>query len=839
MKKHSKIYTALVLSGAMFGANSAFSASCSHPNLSQSEDGAGTITISRVSHDQILNCKLTAGFVNNIIIIDSNDVLMQDSKITTEGYTLLTVAESQFTMLNSTLISSGDNETLVISYDSSTINIKDSELISKGNGLLAGITISSSKLDMQDSRLTTHGNGDDSVHYYSPLRANVHALAIAEVDATLGNVTLSALGENSILFSTEGSSVIGNNVTASVKGKNSYLFLNEQSRTSSSTISLTDSTLSSDSYGFLGSEIYFGLSDFHPTLNLLLNNSSLTVEKDLIKLRESSRYIDDDERWGFTNSTSHFIFKLTNNSTLSGGNFTSSDQLISRFELADSTWKVTKPVTITDLTLSQGEVNLTKADGFQTFTILGNLSGTGSFSLNTNIADQQGDKIIVKGSDSGNFGLKIADSGNEPNTPDGRLTLVETQTGNAQFKLQDRDYVDAGAYRYRLLKEGTNWVLSNKQGEPSITTPTQPVPPVQPIEPNTPNIPTETVKPIEPNTLNTPTETAKPIEPNTPNTPTETAKPIEPNTPNTPTETVTTPPNPSVTTPTQRMLSERTNAFVSLRQAQLLHVEQSLTGIHQRLGELKDGKAGNVWVRHINTRNKLGELNVSDTSRSSGFKQDYHSLQIGADTALSENFRLGGFIGSARSNIDFNGEYSSGKIHSQQFGLYGTLMLNNGFYWDNLYKYERLKTESVSTGKQQYHANTLSTEIGRIYRLADWTITPQLQAAWTKISGKNNVENLTALYGRIGLRIGKAMTVNNWTIQPYAEINGVTGKNSAGYVHVNQHKFEIENAKGRLETALGINAATGNHRFGIEAKTTNGKHLAQPFTVQAVYRYQW
>ncbi|OOF82143.1 pertactin [Rodentibacter caecimuris] len=327
------------------------------------------------------------------------------------------------------------------------------------------------------------------------------------------------------------------------------------------------------------------------------------------------------------------------------------------------------------------------------------------------------------------------------------------------------------------------------------------------------------------------------MEPNTPNTPTETVKPIEPNTPNTPTETVTT--NPSVTTPTQRMLSERTNAFVSLRQAQLLHVEQSLTGIHQRLGELKDGKAGNVWVRHINTRNKLGELNASDTSRSSGFKQDYHSLQIGADTALSENFRLGGFIGSARSNIDFNGEYSSGKIHSQQFGLYGTLMLNNGFYWDNLYKYERLKTESVSTGKQQYHANTLSTEIGRIYRLADWMITPQVQAAWTKISGKNNVENLTALYGRIGLRIGKAMTVNNWTIQPYAEINGVTGKNSAGYVHINQHKFEIENAKGRLEAALGINAATGNHRFGIEAKTTNGKHLAQPFTVQAVYRYQW
>ncbi|OOF56537.1 hypothetical protein BKK56_03220 [Rodentibacter genomosp. 2] len=830
MKKHSKIYTALVLSGAMFGANSAFSASCSHPNLMQVKDETtnyvshANIVIDSVSHDQILNCELTAdtGSTNSIIITDSNNVLIQDSKIVTEENDLLFAARSQFTMLNSTLISNADNMR-VLSSDSATINIKDSELVSKGNGGLAAVLLLSSKLDMQDSSLTTHGNGDQSVSFDDRMRAYVHTLALftdetETAEATLGNVTLSALGENSILFATFGGSVIGNNVTASVKGKNSYLFLNGSADTNSSTISLTDSTLSSDSFGVLASEKNFG-EDRHSTINLLLNNTSLTVEKDLIKLKESLENIRDDERWDFISNTNKFIFKLTNNSTLSGGNFTSSDQLISQFELADSVWNVTKPTTITDLTLSQGEVNLTKIDGFQTFTILGNLSGTGSFSLNTNIADQQGDKIVVKGSDSGNFGLKIADSGNEPNAPDGRLTLVETQTGNAQFSLQDRDYVDAGAYRYRLLKEGTNWVLSNKQGETSIIMPSPLVPPVQPIEP--------------------PMETVKPIKPNTPSTPAETAKPIEPNTPNTPAETVTTQPNPSVTTPTQRILSERTNAFVSLRQAQLLHVEQSLTGIHQRLGELKDDKAGNVWVRNVNTRNKLGELYTSETSRSSGFKQDYHSLQIGADTALSENFRLGGFVGSARSNVDFNGEYSSGKIHSQQFGLYGTLMLNNGFYWDNLYKYERLKTESVSTGKQQYHANTLSTEIGRIYRLTDWTITPQLQAAWTQISGRNNVENLTALYGRVGVRIGKAMTVNNWAIQPYAEINAVTGKNSAGYVHINQHKFKIENAKGRLETALGINAATGNHRFGIEGKITNGKHLDQPFTVQAVYRYQW
>lgn len=479
-----------------------------------------------------------------------------------------------------------------------------------------------------------------------------------------------------------------------------------------------------------------------------------------------------------------------NNSTLNITNSQSSPESTYTVTLNNSSW-TTAPFTYTDpednftskftnkltnLALDNSTVNLSKTDDFQTLTI-GNLSGTGNFSLNADLANQQSDKIVITGKDSGDFKLAVADSGNEPNAANGKVTLVETQTGVAQFALASRDYVDAGAYRYRLNKEGTNWVLSNKSGEQS-TANTQPVMPVTPVSPVIPN--------------------------------------------------------------NNVVLSEKSNALVSLRQAQLLQVEQSLQGIHQRLGELKSDHANNVWVRNSNYRNKFDATDTAVNSRSSGFKQDVHSLQIGADTAISDRFRVGGFVGSSRSNVDFNGEYGSGKVRSQALGLYGTLLADNGFYWDNIAKYEHVKSESSSTGDRRYNAYTLSTEVGRIHNLANgWSITPQVQLAWTHLSSLVDEDSLSAVTARAGVRVNKAFELANWRIQPYLQVDGVTSRTRSNAVRVNQYRFEVEEARERLETALGISASTGNHRFGLEGAVAKGRNLDQTCKVQAVYRYQW
>ena len=65
----------------------------------------------------------------------------------------------------------------------------------------------------------------------------------------------------------------------------------------------------------------------------------------------------------------------------------------------------------------------------------------------------------------------------------------------------------------------------------------------------------------------------------------------------------------------------------------MLVVEDDLSGIHQRLGEVKNGEKGNVWVRNVNSRQKLAALSTGE-SETSGFKQNVHSFQVGADAAV-------------------------------------------------------------------------------------------------------------------------------------------------------------------------------------------------------------
>lgn len=457
--------------------------------------------------------------------------------------------------------------------------------------------------------------------------------------------------------------------------------------------------------------------------------------------------------------------------------------------LNNSQWTINHDSKFQQLDMNDGsQVIFERKNGFTTLS-LKELFGMGSFTLNTDLANRQSDKIVVTGSDSGSFGLNIKDSGNEPNAENGKVTLVETATGTAKFALLGKDYVDAGAYRYRLVKEGNNWILSNKAAEKSSPS---------------------TAQGGNQSSTNTGTGTSS---------------------------------GSGSTATAQVALSEKSNALVSLRQAQLALVESNLEGLHQRLGELKNDEKGNVWVRNVNSRNKFDSTRTASDSRSSGFEQDVHSVQLGADTALTDNIRLGGFVGNARSDVDFDGEYGSGKVKTQSLGLYGTYLANNGLYWDNVAKYEYVKSESATTGKRKYNAYTFSTEIGRIHQLGQgWTVTPQIQAAWTRLSSQSDEERLSALTARAGVRVAKAIEFDGWKLQPYAEVNGITTQTNNNQVRVNQHRFEVsdvEEGKGRFQTALGVNAAVGNHRFGLEGSITNGKYLDQPYKVQAVYRYSW
>lgn len=495
-----------------------------------------------------------------------------------------------------------------------------------------------------------------------------------------------------------------------------------------------------------------------------------------------------------TESLTENIQLTFNNSTVSGGITTDSNSVLN-LNLNNSNWTtkaftdedgVVQTTSLTNLALNNGVVNLAN-DNYQGIIIRGNLTGSGTFNLNTNIAENKSDKIIVKGTAEGNHKIGVTNQG--ANVANGKVTLVETNGGNAAFSLTNpNNRVDLGAYQYFLTKEGNNWILANSKN--SVT----PTPPVAPVTPSKPVV-----------------------------------------TPNKPVATPTTQVLPS--TP---LLSDLANAQVSLRQAQLLLVEDDLSGIHQRLGEVKNGEKGNVWVRNVNSRQKLAALSTGE-SETSGFKQNVHSVQVGSDAALTDNLRIGGFIGRSQANVDFNGHYGDGKVRSNSVGLYAAYLADNGIYVDNIVKYSRLHANSDLTEKRHYNAYTISSELGKRFSLAnDWTITPQAQLAWTHISSQENEDSLSSVYSRIGLRVAKGFALSNgWNLQPYAEVNAITSKNRSSKIHYTNSALDVASSRGRFESAVGLNAGFANHRFGLEVSRADGKNFDKPYAIQAVYRYQW
>jgi len=495
-----------------------------------------------------------------------------------------------------------------------------------------------------------------------------------------------------------------------------------------------------------------------------------------------------------------------NNSTVSGVTTTDSNSVLN-LNLNNSNWTtkaftdedgMVQTTSLTNLVLNNGVVNLAN-DNYQGIIVRGNLTGSGTFNLNTNIAENKSDKIVVKGTAEGNHKIGVTNQG--ANVANGKVTLVETNGGKAAFSLTNpNNRVDLGAYQYFLTKEGNNWVLANSK---NVVTPTPPVAPVTPSKP-----------------VVTPSKPAV--------------------TPSTPVVTPSNPVVPPAVLPSTPLLSDLANAQVSLRQAQLLLVEDDLNGIHQRLGEVKNGEKGNVWVRNVNSRQKLAALSTGE-SETSGFKQNVHSLQVGADAAVTDNLRVGGFVGRSQANVDFNGYYGDGKVRGNSVGLYAAYLADNGIYVDNIVKYSRLHANSNYTEKRHYNAYTISSELGKRFSLVnDWTITPQAQLAWTHISSQENEDSLSSVYSRIGLRVAKGFALSNgWNLQPYAEVNAITSKNRSSKIHYTNSALDVASSRGRFESAVGLNAGFANHRFGLEVSRADGKNFDKPYAIQAVYRYQW
>ena len=607
-----------------------------------------------------------------------------------------------------------------------------------------------------------------------------YALYGAEDIANISNVQITGNQDMQFAFDigtddeNAAQTVIANSLNVTLNNK-SGLFTTSDS--GSQTITLTNSE-SNTGYGLLA----FPLGE-KQLVKINLENTTLNATQALISLNDKNFPIEAEEGGDALDPKAAGVYHLnltaSKNSKLTGAILENPDSPVKNeinLSMSNSQWSFNKSSTLNNLDANSSEITFTPTSEYKTLTIKDNLTGSSTFNLNTNIAENKNDKIVVKGTAEGNHKIGVTNQG--ANVANGKVTLVETNGGNAAFSLTNpNNRVDLGAYQYFLTKEGNNWVLANSKNAvtPAPVTPSNPVvTPTAPVLPSTP------------------------------------------------------------------LLSDLANAQVSLRQAQLLLAEDDLSGIHQRLGEVKNGEKSNVWVRNVNSRQKLAALSTGE-SETSGFKQNVHRVQVGADAAVTNNLRVGGFVGRSQANVDFNGHYGDGKVRSNSVGLYAAYLADNGIYVDNIVKYSRLHANSNHTEKRHYNAYTISSELGKRFSLAnDWTITPQAQIAWTHISSQGNEDSLSSVYSRIGLRVAKGFALSNgWNLQPYAEVNAITSKNRSSKIHYTNSALDVASSRGRFESAVGLNAGFTNHRFGLEVSRADGKNFDKPYAIQAVYRYQW
>ena len=145
--------------------------------------------------------------------------------------------------------------------------------------------------------------------------------------------------------------------------------------------------------------------------------------------------------------------------------------------LDNANWTMPASTTLGSLALNNSEITLnpdfvTQANNsqFNTLTINGNLSGNGTFNYRTYLTQYLGDKLQINGRAQGDFKLNVHNTGAEPTTLE-QLTLVtlkQAVDSGLNFTLSNQ-HVDAGTWRYELIKKGNEYRLYNPIKEQELT----------------------------------------------------------------------------------------------------------------------------------------------------------------------------------------------------------------------------------------------------------------------------------------------------------------------------------------------------------------------------------
>ncbi|HHF4737306.1 TPA: S6 family peptidase [Haemophilus influenzae] len=195
----------------------------------------------------------------------------------------------------------------------------------------------------------------------------------------------------------------------------------------------------------------------------------------------------------------------------------------------NSHWHLTGDSNVNQLNLDKGHIHLnnvsdaTTATKYHTLNI-SNLSGNGSFYYLTDISKNQGDKVVVTKSATGNFTLQVADKTGEPTKNE--LTLFDASNATERSGLNvslANGSVDIGAWKYTLKNTNGRYDLYNPEVERrNLTVDTTNITAPNDMQADAPSAPSHSEEiarveaPVPPPAPATPSETTKTVAENNP-----------------------------------------------------------------------------------------------------------------------------------------------------------------------------------------------------------------------------------------------------------------------------------------------------------------------------------
>ncbi|MFZ7267004.1 autotransporter outer membrane beta-barrel domain-containing protein [Avibacterium avium] len=676
----------------------------SEPLFTNEDDRVLLIGEDKLKTDDYFNIIVKSGYYNNKQVFDNN-ITKDNSLFSAESLfgDRITIQKGVF----ATLKNYPNQEDKILLLDRDTGIIEDGikfivgeksnkeedqlggiaiEIRNKSNLILKGGNI---VLNGADSRAIVSSNSTAEIDNLSILMNSAGAIAISGIENLSFRVNnLSVLGDkdNQVVFyldrenqkhlldfklSNSNVSLKNNSIIVSMNGPAE----GDQNSPISSEVNISNSIISA---GY-----FFNYVTDNPSkdsINIKIDDSEIKTEQ-LIRINNQDMIdtsIEEDflESSEITNNLSLKI-QADQGAKLQGVSYINPNYQHGTVDLTlngNSQWKFKGDSTLDNLSVNNSTVEFEPDSAFHTLTINQDLSGSGEFILNSDLASEKADQIIVKGSVAGDHRLQVRNSRNEPKKENGKVILVKTNSGDGTFSLKDKPYVDAGIYRYELAKDNNNWVLAHK-GKSANTEEPQPQP--QP-QPQGDDEGARTFSQYANNVI-------------------------------------------SIQQAARAYLY--TQGETVSERVGFLHNTERLTGF---------------WVQNTNNWSEVDSYQtlLANTSgfkqRNHLLNVGYDTHFVNQDTY----YYAGLYTGLGQGKIDFDKDYGSAKIKGNHIGIYGGMQWQNGLFLDADYSYNRLRLSGDEVDKQSFNAHSLRLGTGiKLPMSANWNVVPQASISATKFNG--------------------------------------------------------------------------------------------------------